>query len=155
MATAQDERFGSPLAIWVARLGLLFCAAAALWRAALYVFSAMGGVALEVPEASLTFMPIPDALFVVVFVWLAIACGRPLRAWFIEAGIIAGLLHAATLVSYTIIFNGWTKGEALGFDRLSTYLHVVIPVLVCLGFSGRLIVIGLRRWRAGRQPSAA
>lgn len=155
MTSGQDEYFGSSGAIWAARLGLVFCAGAALWRAALYVFSAMGGVALEVPEASLTFMPIPDAFFVVVFLWLAIACGRPLRPWFIEAGIIAGLLHAATLVSYTIIFNGWTKGEALGFDRLSTYLHVVIPALVCLGFSGRLIAIALRRRRLARGAGAA
>jgi len=155
MPSGQDERFGSPLAIWLARIGLVFCAGAALWRAALYVFSVAGRVALEVPEASLTFMPIPDAIFTVVFLWLAVACGRPIRPWFLEAGIIAGLLHAATLVSYAIIFRGWTNAEALGFDRLSTYLHVVIPVIVCLGFAGRLSLIALRRWRLGRRARTA
>ncbi len=155
MTAGQDERFGSPLAIWAARGGLVFCAGAALWRASLYVFSLAGGVALEVPEASLTFMPIPDVLFTVVFLILAATVGRPIKEWFLEAGIIAGLLHAATLVSYTIIFNGWTGGEALGFDRLSTYLHVALPVVICLAFSGRLCQIAWRRWQATRRMRAA
>ncbi len=155
MSADQDQRFGSPLAIWAARAGLIFCAGAALWRAALYVFSTAGGVALEVPEASLTFMPIPDAIFTIVFLVLAVTVGRPIKEWFLETGIIAGLLHAATLISYAIIFRGWTDAEALGFDRLSTYLHVVLPVIICLSFAARLCQIAWRRWRAVRRARTA
>lgn len=155
MNAEQLERMGSPALVWAARLGLLFCAGAALWRVALYLYSALGGVALPIPVASLTFMPIPDAIFTAVFVWLALVCGRPLTAWLLEAGIIAGLLHAVTLISYAIIFRGWTNNAALGFDSPSTYLLFVIPALVCLAFSIHFARIAWRRWRASRRARLA
>jgi len=153
MDGAADERFGGFWAILAARLGLLWCAAAALWRAALYVYSEFGGVPLELPVASLTFMPLPDLLFAVSFAVLAFMLGRPLVGWLVETLFIVCALHIACLVSYQVIFIGWTSGAALGFDRLSTYLHIVIPVLVCLAVDARIVLLLWQRWR-GRQAQS-
>lgn len=150
MTFESYDRFGSAGLIWLARGGLIYCAAVALWRAALYVLSEFGGVPLEVPEASLTFMPIPDAIFAVAFLFLAVVIGRPLKPWLLETGIIAPGLHAACLISYLVIFYSWTKGEALGFDRLSTYLHVVVPVLICIAIALRLAWIAWQSQRTYR-----
>lgn len=154
MTAETFGRFGGSGLIWAARIGLIYCAGAALWRVALYVFSEFGGVPLELPEASLTFMPIPDFIFTLVFLFVAAVIGRPLTAWILETGIIAGGLHAACLISYLVIFYGWTKGEALGFDRLSTYLHVVLPVLICMAVALRLAWIAWQAWRTRRVLSA-
>lgn len=154
MTAETYGRFASPGWTWAARAGLVFTAGAALWRAALYVFSEFGGVPLEVPEASLTFMPIPDIIFTVVFLFLAVVIGRPLKPWLLETGIIAPGLHAACLISYLVIFYSWTKGEAMGFDRLSTYLHVVVPVLICLAIALRMAWIAWQGWRVRRVLSA-
>jgi hypothetical protein len=148
----EGERFGGFWAILAARLGMLWCAAAALWRAALYVYSEFGGVPLELPVASLTFMPLPDLLFAVSFTVLAFMIGRPLVGWLVETVFIVCALHIATLVSYQVIFIGWTDGAALGFDRLSTYLHVVIPILVCLAIDLRIVQLLWQRWRRSRRP---
>lgn len=150
MDAMEGERFGSAATLWLTRLGLLFCAGTALWRLALYLFSEFGGVPLEVPVASLTFMPIPDAIFTVVFVLLAVLCGRPLQTWFIETGIIAGGLYSVTLIAYFVVFYGWTKGEAFGLCQSVTYLHIVLPVLFSLWFAGRLAWLAWRRWRLER-----
>lgn len=154
MDAMEGERFGSRAVILVARLGLLFCAGMALWRLGLYLYSEFGGVALEVPVASLTFMPIPDALFAVVFLGLASLCGRAITTRFIEAGVIAAGLHIVTLVSYFVVFYGWTKGAAFGLGQATTYLHIAVPVLFCLWFAGRLAWIAWRRWRLERVLAA-
>jgi len=149
----DDLRFGGFWAVLAARLGMLWCAAAALWRAALFVYSEIGGVPLELPVASLTFMPLPDLLFAVTFTVLACMIGRPLVGWLVETVFIVCALHIAALVSYQVIFIGWTKGGALGFDRLSTYVHVVIPVLVCLAIDLRIVILLWQRWRRGRSAA--
>ena len=146
------QRFGGFWALWAARAGLLWCAAAALWRAALYIYSEFGGVPLELPIAVLTFMPLPDLLFAVTFAALAVLIGRPLVGWLVETIFISCALQIAALVSYQVIFIGWTDGGALGFDRLSTYVHVVVPVAVCLAIDLRIALLLWRRRRAGRAP---
>jgi hypothetical protein len=152
MDEGGGQRFGGFWAVLAARLGMLWCAGAALWRAALYFYSEVGGVPLELPVASLTFMPLPDLLFAVSFAALALMIGRPLVGWLVETAFIVCALHIAVLVSYQVIFIGWTAGAALGFDRLSTYLHVVIPVLVCLAIDLRIAQLLWQRWRRSRRP---
>ena len=100
------QRFGGFWMVLAARLGMLWCACAALWRAALYVYSEFGGVPLDLPVASLTFMPLPDLLFAVSFCVLALMIGRPLVGWLVETVFIVCALHIATLVSYQVIFIG-------------------------------------------------
>jgi hypothetical protein len=154
MDEIAGQRFGGFWAILAARAGLLWCAAAALWRAALYLYSEFGGVPLELQVAVLTFMPLPDLLFAVAFTALAVLIGRPLVAWLVETIFVTCALHIAVLVSYQVIFIGWTDGAALGFDRLSTYVNVVVPVAVCLAIDLRIALLLWRRWRAGRRPMA-
>ena len=148
MAVENPPRFGGIVSIWVARLGLIYCACAAVWRAALYVFSEVGDVPLEVPEASLTFMPITDTAFAIAFLVLAAIIGRPLRSWMLELGIIVGGLHVAALAAYFVIFYGWTGGAAMSLDRPSTYLHIFLPIAVCAFVAGRMAQI---TWRLRRQ----
>jgi hypothetical protein len=95
-------------------------------------------------------MPLPDLLFAFVFIALAVLIGRPLVGWLVETIFVCCALHIAVLVSYQVIFIGWTDGGALGFDRLSTYLHVVLPVAICLAIDLRIAQLLWRRWRAGR-----
>jgi hypothetical protein len=97
-------------------------------------------------------MPLPDLLFAFAFTALAVLIGRPLVGWLVETIFVTCALHIAVLVSYQVIFIGWTGGGALGFDRLSTYVHVVLPVAICLAIDLRVALLLWRRWRAGRVP---
>ena len=110
----------------------LYCAAAALLRVCLYLWTHVSGMAPEVPRASLTFMPIPDLIFGGLFGWLAV---EAMRGRFVRRGetvFTICILNIANLVVYAVIFHRWTDGRAFGLSNLSTYIHVALPVAICL-----------------------
>ncbi|MEO1190217.1 MAG: hypothetical protein AAFY02_00540 [Pseudomonadota bacterium] len=133
-----DDRQGTPapgvITLWVIRLGALWVAAMALWRIALSLDASIQGLRLQVREAALTFMWIPDLLFCGLFLYLAFAAGRAGRQIYQETGLITAGLQIAFLVATTVVFRGWTDGAALGFTDYLTWCHVIVPSLWCAWF---------------------
>ncbi len=144
--TEHAEQPGS-LLLWSLHLGALFTAAMALWRILLYATSLALGTRLPVEEASLTFMWIPDLLFLVLFLWLAWRAARFRSRAYLETGIIASGLQIAFLLATMIVFRRWTDAAALGFDDPLTWLHILLPSLWCAWF---FLYLLHELWRQGR-----
>ncbi|GAB5470966.1 MAG: hypothetical protein Kilf2KO_39960 [Rhodospirillales bacterium] len=141
-----------PIALWLLRLGALWVAAMALWRIVLYLHSLATGLRLPVREASLTFMWIPDLIFLGLFVTLAIATRHAGKRLYIETGLVASALQIAFLVATTLIFRRWTEAAAFGFADPLTWMHAIVPSLWCAWFFLYLLV---RLWRLERGGSEA
>ncbi len=129
--TAQDAGQPGNAVLWLLRAGALFTAAMALWRVLLYVTSLTSGIRLPVQEAALTFMWIPDLLFVLLFVWLAWRAPRLRKRTYIETGLITSGLQIAFLAATMIVFRRWTDAAALGLGDPLTWLHILLPSLWC------------------------
>ncbi len=132
--------------LWFLRLGALFTAAMALWRVLLYAGSLVSGEALPVQQAALTFMWIPDLLFLLLFLWLAWRARRLTDRVYIETGLIVSALQIAFLVATMIVFRRWTDAAALGLDDPLTWLHVILPSLWCAWF---FLYLLRELWRQG------
>ncbi len=132
--TTHDAGQPGNAVLWGLRAGALFTAAMALWRVLLYVTSLASGTRLPVQEAALTFMWIPDMLFLLLFVWLAWRAPRLRRRSYIETGLIASGLQIAFLLATMIVFRRWTDAAALGFGDPLTWMHVILPSIWCAWF---------------------
>ncbi len=132
--TGQDAEGPGTTVLWLLRLGALFTAAMALWRLLLYATSMASGTRLPVEEAALTFMWIPDLLFLAIFLWLAWRASRLCSRAYIETGLITSALQIAFLLATMIVFRRWTDAAALGFGDPLTWLHIILPSLWCAWF---------------------
>lgn len=132
--TTQDAGQPGSAVLWAIRAGAVFTAAMALWRVLLYASSLASGTRLPVEEAALTFMWIPDLLFLLLFIWLAWRAPRLRKRTYIETGLIACGLQIAFLAATIIVFRRWTDAVALGFSDPLTWLHILLPSLWCAWF---------------------
>jgi len=133
-------------------LGALFTAAMALWRLLLYAGSLISGARLPVQEAALTFMWIPDLLFLLVFLYLAWRAPELQSRCYRETGLIVAGLQSAFLLATMIVFRRWTDAAALGFDDPLTWLHIILPSLWCAWF---FLFLLWQIWRGGHQGGKA
>lgn len=135
------------IALWALRLGALYVAAMALWRILLYVTALTRGLLLPVREAALTFMWIPDLVFLAVFLGLALFARRLARRAWVETALIAAGLQIAFLAATFVVFRRWTDAAALGFGDPLTWLHVLLPAAWCAWL---FLFAGRRLWRLQR-----
>lgn len=132
--TTQNAGQPGNAVLWIVRGGAIVTAAMALWRILLYATSLAAGTRLPVQEAALTFMWIPDLLFLLLFLWLAWRAPRLHKRSYIETGMIASGLQIAFLIATMIVFRRWTDAAALGFGDPLTWLHILLPSLWCAWF---------------------
>lgn len=121
---------------WLSAVLAFIC----LWRVWLYLESAYFGPAIPVHEAAFTFMPLPDFIFSLFFLWLARRADWRQNALHRETGIIVAALHLTALLAYGVFFHQWTKGAAFSFERSTTYLYAVLPAL----FAAALLIYLVR-----------
>jgi len=138
--------------VWVVRLGCLYVAAMALWRVVLYADALLRDLQLPVRQAALTFMWIPDLVFLTVFAGLAVVADRLDRRSVVETGLIASGLQIAFLVATFVVFRRWTDAAALSFGDPLTWLHILLPTLWCAWF---FCFLALRLWRMMRPQAPA
>lgn len=113
--------------------GWLWCAAVSAYRLFLLVSSLLGWQGELAPaDAVLTFMPVADLAFAVLFVALAVQSLRPLRDTMPDNGVMLCGLYVLYVIPYVAAFRHLTQTAAFSFSAPATYIHYVLPVLFCL-----------------------
>lgn len=115
-------------------VGFLWCALGCLARVGLLVYGLALGDADGLPLSSmvLTYMPVADAAFVVLFLWLAAIVRRPGTRSFAELATIACGLYVLYVVPYVFAFRHLTDTAAFSLGGWQTYVHYVVPIAFCL-----------------------
>ena len=144
----------TPARDWALRIVLLVLAALCLWRLWLYLSSSYLDMKLSVEVATFTFMPVPDAIFALLFGWFAIRGRWRESQAQLESGIIVAAIHVTALLGYGAFFNNWTDGRAFSFGKLTTYLYGVGPAVLAALFLGHLVLLALRRRRQTKSTMA-
>lgn len=115
-------------------LGFLWCALGSLARVALLAYGLALGDADGLPLSSmvLTYMPVADATFAGLFLWLAVVVRRPGTRSFSELATIACGLYVLYVIPYVFAFRHLTDTAAFSLLGWQTYAHYVLPVAFCL-----------------------
>lgn len=115
-------------------VGFLWCAAGCLARVGLLAYGlALGDVdGLPLSSMVLTYMPVADSAFVVLFLWLAAIVRRPGTHSFSELATIACGLYVLYVIPYVFAFRHLTDTAAFSLFGWQTYVHYVLPVAFCL-----------------------
>ena len=126
---------------WLAATLAFIC----LWRVWLYLESAYFGPPIAVHEAAFTFMPLPDFIFSLFFLWMARRADWRNNVLHRETALIVAALHLTALLGYGLFFYNWTKGAAFSLERSTTYLYAVLPAFFALALLVYLIRIALQQ----------
>lgn len=115
-------------------VGFLWCALGCLARVGLLAYGlALGDVdGLPLSSMVLTYMPVADTAFVVLFLWLAVIVRRPGTRSFAELATIACGLYVLYVIPYVFAFRHLTDTAAFSLGGWQTYAHYVLPVGFCL-----------------------
>lgn len=139
MALTPKEAAAHPLyglgrALPALLAGFAWCGLSALARLGLLVYGLVlpGDSNLPLSSMVLTYMPVADAAFVVLFGWLAFAVLRPGVKAFAEMATIACGLYVLYVVPYVFAFRHLTDTGAFSLANWQTYVHYVVPVCFCL-----------------------
>jgi hypothetical protein len=114
--------------------GIAWCGLSSLARLVLlaYGLSLGAGSGLRLSDTVLTYMPVADAAFVVLFAWLFVAGLRPGTRIFGELATIACGLYVLYVVPYVFAFRHLTDTAAFSPAAWQTHAHYVLPVAFCL-----------------------
>jgi hypothetical protein len=127
-------RYGLGPAGPILLVGFLWCALGCFARVGLLAYGLYLGDADGLPLSSmvLTYMPVADTAFVVLFLWLAAIVRRPGTRAFAELATIACGLYVLYVIPYVFAFRHLTDTAAFSLWGWQTYAHYVLPVGFCL-----------------------
>ena len=131
---AAHPQPGLGLVAPVLLVGFLGCALGCIARIALLAYGLALGDADGLPLTSmvLTYMPVADAAFAVLFLWLAVIVCRPGTRSFSEVATITCGLYVLYVIPYVFAFRHLTDTAAFSLWGWQTYAHYVLPVAFCL-----------------------
>lgn len=132
-AARRHRLFGAGGLVRLLIAAFAWCAAAAATRLALLAIDLLAlAPEFALDTAVLTFMPVLDLVFLGLFPWLALGALKSGTRKFPEAATVVCGLHALVLAAYAYVFHQWTHGAAFSLAAPATYLHVVVPLALCL-----------------------
>jgi hypothetical protein len=114
--------------------GFAWCGLGSLARLGLLAYGLFAGPGLgpRLSDMVLTYMPVADAAFVVLFAWLFVVGLRPGARGFSELATIACGLYVLYVVPYVFAFRHLTDTAAFSLSAWQTYVHYILPVAFCL-----------------------
>jgi len=130
---ASHPLYGLKGPILVLIAGFAWCALTSAARLALLAYGlSLDGRGLQLSGIVLTYMPVADAAFVVLFAWLFAVALRPGTRVFAELATIVCGLYVIYVVPYVFAFRHLTDTAAFSLLDWQTHLHYMLPVGFCL-----------------------
>jgi len=131
---AAHPLYGLKGANLVLAAGFGWCALGSLMRLVLlgYGLSLGVGGGLRLSDMVLTYMPVADAAFAVLFAWLFVAALRPGTRSLPEFATIVCGLYVLYVVPYVFAFRHLTDTAAFSLVSWQTYAHYILPIGFCL-----------------------